>query len=101
MIACEATDRAIGKVYECCKANDYVLFVTADHGNAEEMLNEEGAPKTAHTTNRVPFIMANAPSGWTLQKTEGVLGDVAPTVLDCMGIPQPEEMGGKSLLVRG
>ncbi|KXL46875.1 hypothetical protein M433DRAFT_65004 [Acidomyces richmondensis BFW] len=101
VIACEATDRAIGKVYECCKANDYVLFVTADHGNAEEMLNEEGAPKTAHTTNRVPFIMANAPSGWTLQKTEGVLGDVAPTVLDCMGIPQPEEMGGKSLLVRG
>jgi len=68
--------------------------------NAEEMLNEEGKPKTSHTTNKVPFIMANAPEGWSLKKQDGVLGDVAPTLLDVMGLPQPEEMGGTSLLVK-
>lgn len=68
--------------------------------NAEEMLNDEGKPKTSHTTNPVPFVMANAPSGWSLKKTDGVLGDVAPTLLDVMGIPKPEEMTGKSLLVK-
>jgi 2,3-bisphosphoglycerate-independent phosphoglycerate mutase len=65
------------------------------------MLNEEGKPKTSHTTNKVPFVMANAPKSWSLQKKDGVLGDVAPTVLDVMGIPKPEEMGGSSLLVKG
>ena len=64
------------------------------------MINEKGGPKTSHTTNKVPFIMANAPEGWSLQKSEGVLGDVAPTVLKAMGLPQPEEMSCKSLLVR-
>jgi 2,3-bisphosphoglycerate-independent phosphoglycerate mutase len=68
--------------------------------NAEEMLNDEGKPKTSHTTNKVPFVMANAPRGWTLKKTDGVLGDVAPTVLACMGLEQPKEMTGTSLLVR-
>ena len=97
---CEATDEAIGRVYEACKKEGFVLFVTSDHGNAEEMLNEEGKPKTSHTTNKVPFVMANAPQGWTLKKTEGVLGDVAPTVLDVMGLGKPEEMGGSSLLVK-
>ncbi len=75
--------------------------MTSDHGNAEEMLNEVGKPKTSHTTNKVPFVMANAPKGWSLQKEEGVLGDVAPTVLEVMGLGKPEEMGGRSLLVRG
>lgn len=64
------------------------------------MLNEEGNPKTSHTTNKVPFILANAPEGWSLQKEEGVLGDVAPTVLAAMGVEQPEEMSGKNLLIR-
>ena len=64
------------------------------------MLNEEGKPKTSHTTNKVPFIMASAPQGWSLRKTDGVLGDVAPTLLDVMGLPQPDEMTGSSLLVR-
>ena len=72
--------------------------------NAEEMLNDQAKPKTSHTTNKVPFIMANAPKGWSLQTKgddeSGVLGDVAPTVLACMGIEQPEEMGGRSLLVK-
>lgn len=68
--------------------------------NAEEMLTEKGTPKTSHTTNKVPFIMANAPEGWSLKKEGGVLGDVAPTVLAAMGIEQPEEMSGQNLLVK-
>lgn len=94
----EATDEAIGKVYEACKKEGYILFITADHGNAEEMLNEEGKPKTSHTTNKVPFVMANAPEGYSLKKQDGVLGDVAPTILAVMGLDQPKEMGGTSLL---
>jgi 2,3-bisphosphoglycerate-independent phosphoglycerate mutase len=70
--------------------------------NAEEMKFADGKPKTAHTTNKVPFIMANAPEGWSLKKTDdGVLGDVAPTILAAMGLPQPREMTGHSLLVKG
>ncbi|MCJ1432513.1 hypothetical protein MMC27_001870 [Xylographa pallens] len=95
-----ATDKAIGQVFEQCKKEGYVLFVTSDHGNAEEMLNEEGKPKTSHTTNNVPFVMANAPKGWSLKKTDGVLGDVAPTILEAMGLEQPKEMGGTSLLIK-
>ena len=64
------------------------------------MLNEEKNPKTSHTLNKVPFVMANAPEGWSLKKTDGVLGDVAPTVLAVMGLSQPEEMTGSSLLVK-
>lgn len=68
--------------------------------NAEEMLNEEKQPKTSHTLNKVPFVMANAPEKYSLKKTDGVLGDVAPTVLAVMGLPQPEEMEGASLLIK-
>jgi 2,3-bisphosphoglycerate-independent phosphoglycerate mutase len=68
--------------------------------NAEEMLTEEGTPKTSHTTNKVPFIMANAPESWSLKKTDGVLGDVAPTILATMGLDQPDAMDGHSLLVK-
>ena len=104
--AVTATDSAIGQVYETCKKQGYVLFVTSDHGNAEEMLSSEGKPKTSHTTNKVPFVMANAPAGWSLKQEQGgdeeggVLGNVAPTVLDAMGLGKPEYMTGKSLLIR-
>ncbi|KAF4979847.1 hypothetical protein FZEAL_4013 [Fusarium zealandicum] len=99
IIGCGATDKAIGKIFEACKKEGYVLFITSDHGNAEEMKFPDGKPKTSHTTNKVPFIMANYPQGWSLQQgDEGVLGDVAPTVLAAMGLSQPEEMTGKSLL---
>ncbi len=64
------------------------------------MLNESGQPKTSHTTNKVPLVMANAPQGWSFKKQDGVLGDVAPTVLAVMGIEQPEDMTGQSLLVK-
>ncbi|UNI17519.1 Phosphoglycerate mutase (2,3-diphosphoglycerate-independent) [Purpureocillium takamizusanense] len=100
VVGCEATDKAIGKVLEGCKKDGYILFVTADHGNAEEMKFADGNPKTSHTTNKVPLLMANAPDGWSLRKTGGVLGDVAPTVLAAMGLPQPEEMTGESLLAK-
>jgi 2,3-bisphosphoglycerate-independent phosphoglycerate mutase len=68
--------------------------------NAEEMMQDEGTPKTSHTTNKVPFVMVNAPEGWSLKKTDGVLGDVAPTILDVMGLEQPKEMTGTSLLLK-
>ena len=68
--------------------------------NAEEMLNEQKGPKPSHTLNKVPFVMANAPEGYSLKKTDGVLGDVAPTVLAVMGLDQPKEMTGTSLLVK-
>lgn len=101
VVGVETTDKAIGKIYEACKKEGYILFITSDHGNAEEMKFPDGKPKTSHTTNKVPFVMANAPEGWSLKKgDEGVLGDVAPTVLAAMGLPQPEEMTGKSLLVK-
>lgn len=64
------------------------------------MLNEANGPKTSHTLNKVPFIMANAPKGWSLKNSDGVLGDVAPTVLEAMGLPKPDEMTGSSLLVK-
>jgi len=65
------------------------------------MISEEGQPKTSHTTNKVPFVMANAPKEWSLKKTDGVLGDVAPTILTAMGLDVPKEMSGTSLLVKG
>jgi len=64
------------------------------------MLTEKKTPKTSHTTNLVPFVMANAPTGWSLKSKDGVLGDVAPTVLEVMGLSKPEEMTGSSLLVK-
>ena len=100
IVGCAATDKAIGKIAEACKKEGYILFITSDHGNAEEMKFPGGKPKTSHTTNKVPFIMANAPNGWSLKKGDGVLGDVAPTVLAAMGLPQPPEMTGQSLLVK-
>ncbi|KAK5661749.1 hypothetical protein OQA88_9850 [Cercophora sp. LCS_1] len=100
IVGCAATDKAIGKILEGCKKQGYILFITADHGNAEEMKFPDGKPKTSHTTNKVPFIMANAPEGWSLKNDGGVLGDVAPTLLTAMGLPVPEEMTGESLLVK-
>lgn len=96
-----ATDKAIGTVYEACKEHGYVLLVTSDHGNAEEMKTSEGKPKTSHTTNFVPFVLANAPDGWSLKKTDGVLGDVAPTALAILGLECPsDDMTGSSLLIK-
>ncbi|EWC44581.1 hypothetical protein DRE_06662 [Drechslerella stenobrocha 248] len=100
ILACGATDSAIKTVYDACQKHGYTLFITADHGNAEEMLNEEGKPKTSHTTNRVPLIMTSRPDGYALKNEVGVLGDVAPTILDFMGLEIPEAMTGRSLLAK-
>jgi 2,3-bisphosphoglycerate-independent phosphoglycerate mutase len=93
----EATDMAIGIIYEACKANNYTLVITADHGNAEQMLNyETGEKHTAHTSNPVPLIVASNNIKLDQEK-KGALCDVAPTILDIMGIPIPPEMTGVSL----
>jgi len=102
------TDAAVGTIYKACQEAGYLLLITADHGNAEQMLNPDtGAPHTAHTTNPVPFIMTGDPKKFKFtvdrkdgEEEEGALCDVAPTVLDLLGLDQPEEMTGRSLLAK-
>jgi 2,3-bisphosphoglycerate-independent phosphoglycerate mutase len=97
--AAEAADAGVGQVIEATLAAGGVAAITSDHGNAEEMVDAEtGEPKTAHTENPVPFILVGAPHGTRL-KTEGVLADVAPTLLVLMGLPVPDAMEGQGLLV--
>lgn len=96
------TDAAVGTIYDACKEADYVLVITADHGNAEQMKNlETGEPHTAHTTNPVPLIITGE---FELEKDleegekkpedeereDGALCDIAPTILDIMGLDKPE-----------
>jgi 2,3-bisphosphoglycerate-independent phosphoglycerate mutase len=75
-----------------------VCVVTADHGNADHMLEPDGSPNTAHSLNPVPLIVTM--EGLKLRSSGGILADVAPTVLDLLGVPQPPEMTGKSLIER-
>jgi 2,3-bisphosphoglycerate-independent phosphoglycerate mutase len=82
-------------VIDAALSQDYSVLVIADHGNCDTMINPDGTPNTAHTTNPVPFILVEREKRGV---KSGVLGDIAPTVLDLMGIPQPELMTGKSLL---
>ena len=99
--AIEAVDTCVGRVLEAVKEVDGQLFLCADHGNAEQMIDyETGAPWTAHTTNPVPFILYNADPAWKLREG-GCLADIVPTLLELMGMEQPAEMTGKSLLIRG
>ena len=96
--ACKTVDECVGKIADKCKENGVIMLLTADHGNAETMVNPEtGKPHTAHTTNEVPFIVINAEKDVVLRQG-GALCDVAPTVLKLMNIPQPAEMTGKSLV---
>ncbi|RIA98413.1 2,3-bisphosphoglycerate-independent phosphoglycerate mutase [Glomus cerebriforme] len=95
--AIETTDKAIGIIYEACKAEGYILFITSDHGNAEQMQDEKGNPHTAHTCNPVPFIMTSKKYSFT-ESAKGSLCDVAPTILEVMGLEIPKEMTGLSLL---
>ncbi len=94
--AVEATDATIGEIFQACTKHEYILAITADHGNAEKMIDENGNPHTAHTTNPVPFIITN--NRVQFKREKGILADVAPTILDLMGLPKPKEMNGKSLL---
>ncbi|HHT43144.1 MAG TPA: 2,3-bisphosphoglycerate-independent phosphoglycerate mutase [Firmicutes bacterium] len=98
--AVEAVDTGLGKVLEAIKSQNGVALITADHGNAEQMVDpDNGETYTAHTTNLVPIWLFNAPEGYSLK--QGILADLAPSILDLMGIPQPAEMTGQSLIVKG
>ena len=98
--AIEAVDECVGKAVEAIKEVDGVMFICADHGNAEQLIDyKTGEPWTAHTTNPVPFILVNAGEGCGLREG-GCLADIAPTLIELMGMEQPKEMTGKSLLVR-
>lgn len=95
MKACETVDVCAQQVIETAIANNYSVIVLADHGNCETMYNEDGSPNTAHTTNPVPVILIDKD---VKEIHNGVLGDIAPTVLKLIGIPQPQAMTGKVLI---
>lgn len=98
--AVEAVDECVGRAVEAIKRNGGAMFICADHGNAEQLVDyETGAPFTAHTTNQVPFILVNYDSAYTLREG-GCLADIIPTLIQIMGKEQPAEMTGKSLLVK-
>ena len=98
--AVETVDKCVGTAVEAVKEVGGVLFICADHGNCEQMLNyETGEPHTAHTTNPVPFILVNYDEAYTL-KEGGKLCDIVPTLLEVMGMEQPAEMTGQSLIVK-
>ena len=98
--AVEAVDGCVGRIVKIIEEKQGNLLITADHGNAEQMIDyKTGEPHTAHTTNPVPIILVTADKEYKL-KENGKLADLAPTMLDLMGIKQPEEMTGESLLIR-
>ena len=95
--ACEAVDTCVGKIASKALENNVTMLITADHGNAEWMFNKEtNSPQTAHTTNPVPFIVVSKDK-YDLN-SDGALCDIAPTVLDILGIKKPDEMTGKSMI---
>ncbi len=93
--AVEAVDECVGRTVEATLAMGGTAFITADHGNADKMLEPDGSPFTAHTTNPVPFCVVGTPCKL---RTGGCLADIAPTMLQVLGLPQPAEMTGKSLM---
>lgn len=104
--AIEFIDKCLGRIYEACMSNDVTLLITADHGNAEEMFNPKtGEIMTEHTTNPVPFIVIGKDNKFATprkydidMRVGGMLSDVAPTVLDVLGLQKPDEMTGRSIL---
>ena len=94
--AVAAVDECVGKVVEATSKMGGVSLITADHGNAEKMLAEDGTPYTAHTTNLVPFYIV----GVNVRLRDGRLSDIAPTMLDLMGLEKPSEMDGQTLILK-
>ena len=92
--AVETVDTCVGRVVEATRKMGGIAMITADHGNAEEMTKSDGSPMTAHTTNPVPFIVAGA----AVELHPGRLADIAPTILDVMGLECPQEMDGRTLI---
>ena len=98
--AIEAVDECVGKAVEALKEVDGTMFICADHGNAEQLIDDEtGAPFTAHTTNEVPFILVNYDEAYGLREG-GCLADIVPTLIEIMGKEKPAEMTGASLLIK-
>ena len=95
--AIETVDSCLEKVCKAAQELDYEIMIIADHGNADYAINEDGSPNTAHSLNPVPVVLITKDSN--LQLRNGILADVAPTVLDRMGIQQPQQMTGKSLIL--
>ena len=93
--AVKAVDECVSEVVEAAKANGYEVVMIADHGNADNAVNEDGSPNTAHSLNPVPIVVV---SDRVAKVEDGILADVAPTVLKLMGLPQPAEMSGKALV---
>ena len=94
--ACETVDKCAENVINAALENDYTTIVIADHGNSDFMINEDGSPNTAHTTNLVPCIMVDKDFSGSIK--DGKLGNIAPTILQLMGISQPDEMTCESLI---
>ena len=92
--AVETVDECIGKILENISLEEYTIIVTADHGNCEVMRNKDNSINTSHTTNVVPFIIADK----SLKLIDGKLGDIAPTILTLMGLEVPSEMTGNILI---
>ena len=97
--AIEAVDECVGKAYDALMEKNGQMFICADHGNAEKLVDTDGSPFTAHTTNPVPFILVNYDEAYTLREG-GCLADIVPTLIEMMGMEQPKEMTGKSLLIK-
>lgn len=98
--AIETVDACVGKAVDALKEADGQMFICADHGNAEQLIDyESGEPFTAHTTNPVPFILVNADPAYKL-KEGGKLADIVPTLIELMGMEKPVEMTGESLLIK-
>jgi 2,3-bisphosphoglycerate-independent phosphoglycerate mutase len=93
--ACEAVDVCVKEVIEAALQNNYTTLIIADHGNCETMINPDGSPNTAHTTNPVPVILVDPE---LKHINDGVLGDIAPTILALMGVKQPAAMSCKSII---
>jgi 2,3-bisphosphoglycerate-independent phosphoglycerate mutase len=97
--AVETVDKCVERVVTAALANGYTVFLTADHGNADYMINEDGTPNTAHSLNPVPFFIID--KEWRGKIKPGKLGDVAPTILTLMDLPIPAEMTGEVLISNG
>ena len=93
--AVETIDKLAGEVVDVARKNNYTVLITADHGNADHAINEDGTPNTAHSLNPVPFIVVDND---VKSVKNGILADIAPTILKLMGIKQPEAMTGQCLV---
>ena len=93
--ACETVDICLKEIVESSINNNYSIIIIADHGNSEVMKNNDGSPNTAHTTNPVPIIVIDSK---TDKVNDGILADIAPTILNIMDIDIPEKMSGKILI---